>query len=74
MPVPRRSLHVVNLQDSEAYRSYVSLRAVNRQLVDANDALRRINAELTEANADLQRENLELHLRLSRSRASRPRQ
>ena len=73
MPAPRPSLRVVNLYDSEAHRSYLSLRAVNRQLVDANDALRRINAELTEANEDLQRENLELHLRLHRSRTPRPR-
>jgi len=67
MPVPRRSLRVVKLLDSEAYRSFVSLREVNRQLVDANDQLRRINAELTEANEDLQRENLLLHLRLTRA-------
>ena len=68
MPVPHRPFRVVNMQDSEAYRSFISLRAVNRQLVDANDALRRINAELIETNEDLQRENLELHLRLNRAR------
>jgi len=57
---------IVNLLQSNSYRTSAGLRDINRRLAAANDTLREMNGELMAEIDDLYRENLTLLLELTR--------